>query len=70
MIKIAIKYIFIYSLMIISFMLFFCVVGCYIFVFDWGGNVICSAVNGVILISLVGASIAIYCLAEKIRLVF
>lgn len=70
MIKIAIKYISIYTLMIFSFMLFFCVVGYYIFVFDWGNNIIHSAINAVILISLIGVSIAIYYLAEKIRLVF
>lgn len=70
MIKIAIKYISIYTLMMFSFMLFFCVVGYYIFVFDWGNNIIYSAINAVILTSLIGASIAIYYLAEKIRLVF
>lgn len=70
MIKVAIKYISIYTLMMFSFMLFFCVVGYYIFVFDWGDNIIYSAINAVILISLIGASIAIYYLAEKIRLVF
>jgi 5-bromo-4-chloroindolyl phosphate hydrolysis protein len=48
-------------------MIFFTTLGYYVFVFSWGGSVMEIAINAVLLISLVIASIAIYYFAEKMK---
>jgi len=62
-----IKYIFVYLMLLVSFMMFFTTLGYYVFVFNWGGSVMKIAINAVLLISLVIASIAIYYFAEKVK---
>ncbi|EDX6465842.1 hypothetical protein CBH50_004604 [Salmonella enterica subsp. diarizonae serovar 60:r:e,n,x,z15] len=62
-----IKYIFVYLMLLVSFMLFFTTLGYYIFVFSWGGSVMKIAINTVLLISLAIASVAIYYIAEKMK---
>ncbi|ARJ41275.1 hypothetical protein B1H58_04110 [Pantoea alhagi] len=69
MIIIAIKYISFYSLQFISFMFLFSVLGYYVFVFDWGGNMTWSAINAIILLMASSFSIAIYYLVGKLKLV-
>lgn len=62
-----IKYIFVYLMLLVSFMIFFTTLGYYVFVFSWGGSIMEIAINAVLLISLVIASIAIYYFAEKMK---
>lgn len=69
MFNLIIKYFFVYTLMLFSFALFFSVIGYYTFIFDWGDNLICSLINVFILLMLSCVSIAIYYLAEKIKLI-
>lgn len=68
MIKTIIKYFLVYALMLVSFMLFFSIIGYYLFVFDWGNSMLWSAINALMLLILICASIAIYYFAEKIKL--
>jgi hypothetical protein len=62
-----IKYLCIYVLLIFSFILFFTTLGYFIFVCDWGGDIIALAKNVFILIFLIITSIAIYYFAEKAK---
>lgn len=70
MINPVIKYFLVYTLIVISFLLFFAVTGYYTFVFEWHHDFIWSAINALILLTLVGASIVIYYIAEKIKICF
>lgn len=62
-----IKYLLAYTLMFISFLLFFSSLGYYVFLFDWHGTRISVWMNAGLLAILVAASIAIYAVAEKIK---
>lgn len=62
-----VRYIFVYFLLLVSFMLFFTSLGYYIFVFNWGGSILKIAINALLLISVIALSIAIYYLAEKMK---
>lgn len=69
MIKVIIKYFLVYALMLFSFMLFFSVIGYYLFLFNWGNDLKWSAINALMLLVLICASIAIYYFAGKIKLI-
>ena len=61
------KYIIVYLMLIVSFMLFFSTLGYYIFVFDWSVTTLEITINAALLIILLVASIAIYYFAEKLK---
>ena len=61
------KYIIVYLMLIVSFMLFFSTLGYYIFVFDWSVTILEITINAALLIILLVASIAIYYFAEKLK---
>ncbi|KJI88973.1 hypothetical protein A9X61_08615 [Enterobacter asburiae] len=61
------KYVIVYLMLIVSFMLFFSTLGYYIFVFDWSVTTLEITINTVLLIILLAASIAIYYFAEKLK---
>jgi hypothetical protein len=61
------KYVIVYLMLIVSFMLFFSTLGYYIFVFDWSVTTLEITINAVLLIILLVASIAIYYFAEKLK---
>ncbi len=61
------KYVIVYLMLIVSFMLFFSTLGYYIFVFDWSVTTLEITTNAVLLIILLVASIAIYYFAEKLK---
>lgn len=61
------KYVIVYLMLIVSFMLFFSTLGYYIFVYDWSVSTIEITINAALLIILLVASIAIYYFAEKIK---
>lgn len=61
------KYVIVYLMLIVSFMLFFSTLGYYIFVFDWSVTTLEITINAVLLIILLAASIAIYYFAEKLK---
>lgn len=61
------KYIIVYLMLIVSFMLFFSVLGYYIFVFDWSVTTLEITINAALLIILLVASIAIYYFAEILK---
>ena len=61
------KYVLVYLMLIVSFMLFFSTLGYYIFVFDWSVTTLEITINTVLLIILLAASIAIYYFAEKLK---
>ncbi len=63
----ATKYVIIYLMLIVSFMLFFSTLGYYIFVFDWSVTTLEITINAALLIILLVASIAIYYFAEKLK---
>ena len=67
MFKRASKYVVVYLMLIVSFMLFFSTLGYYIFVFDWSVTTLEITINAVLLIILLVASIAIYYFAEKLK---
>lgn len=54
-------------MLLLSFMLFFTVLGYYVFVFDWSVSTFEVTINAALLIFAVAASIAIYYFAEKIK---
>lgn len=62
-----IKYLCVYILLIFSFILFFTTLGYYIFVCDWGGDIIVLAKNVFLLMLLIIASLAIYYFAERVK---
>ena len=61
------KYVIVYLMLIVSFMLFFSNIGYYIFVFDWSVTILEITINAALLIILLVASIAIYYFAEKLK---
>ncbi|CAH5644712.1 hypothetical protein AI2983V1_2566, partial [Enterobacter cloacae] len=61
------KYVIVYLMLIVSFMLFFSTLGYYIFVFDWSVTTLEITINAALLIILLVASIAIYYFAEKLK---
>ena len=61
------KYVIVYLMLIVSFMLFFSTLGYYIFVFDWSVTTLEITINAARLIILLVASIAIYYFAEKLK---
>lgn len=61
------KYVLVYLMLIVSFMLFFSTLGYYIFVCDWSTSTLEITINAALLIILLVASIAIYYFAEKIK---
>lgn len=61
------KYVIVYLMLIVSFMLFFSTLGYYIFVFDWSVTTLEITINAALLITLLVASIAIYYFAEKLK---
>ncbi|AMY65654.1 hypothetical protein OUHCRE2_32810 [Enterobacter asburiae] len=61
------KYVIVYLMLIVSFMLFFSTLSYYIFVFDWSVTTLEITINTVLLIILLAASIAIYYFAEKLK---
>lgn len=61
------KYVIVYLMLIVSFMLFFSTLGYYIFVFDWSVTTLEITINAVLLIILLAASIAIYYFVEKLK---
>lgn len=61
------KYVIVYLMLIVSFMLFFSTLGYYIFVFDWSVTTLEITINAALLILLLVASIAIYYFAEKLK---
>ena len=63
-----ITYIAVYALLFVSFMLFFTLAGYYLFVFKWDGSTIKQAVNALILVVSLPASVAVYYVAEKLKL--
>jgi len=63
----AIRYIGVYLMLLLSFMLFFTVLGYYVFVFDWSVSTFEVTINAALLIFAVAASIAIYYFAEKLK---
>ena len=67
MFKRASKYVVVYLMLIVSFMLFFSTLGYYIFVFDWAATTLVITINAILLIILLVASIAIYYFAEKLK---
>ncbi len=67
MFKRASKYVVVYLMLIVSFMLFFSILGYYIFVFDWSATTLVITINAILLIILLVASIAIYYFAEKLK---
>lgn len=60
-----ISYLAIYTLLIISFMLFVTVSGYYLFIFDWPEDVPRIAMHGFLCTGLNALAIAIYVVAEK-----
>lgn len=62
-----ITYVAVYALLFISAMLLFTVVGYYFFVFAWSGSTIKQAVNALILVVSLSASVAVYYVAEKLK---
>lgn len=62
-----VRYIFVYFLLLVSFMLFFTSLGYYVFVFNWGVSILKIAINALLLISVIAVSIAIYYFAEKMK---
>lgn len=54
-------------MLLISFMLFFTVLGYYVFVFDWGVSTFEITINAALLIFSMATSIAIYYFAEKLK---
>ncbi|KLP66953.1 hypothetical protein ABF83_09540 [Enterobacter asburiae] len=61
------KYVIVYLMLIVSFMLFFSTLSYYIFVFDWSVTTLEITINTVLLIILLAASIAIYYFSEKLK---
>lgn len=61
------KYVIVYLMLIVSFMLFFSTLGYYIFIFDWSVTNLEITINAALLIILLVASIAIYYFAEKLK---
>lgn len=61
------KYVIVYLMLIVSFMLFFSTLGYYVFVFDWSVTILEITINAALLIILLVASIAIYYFAEKLK---
>lgn len=61
------KYVIVYLMLIVSFMLFFSTLGYYIFVFDWSVTTLEITINAALLIILLVASIVIYYFAEKLK---
>ncbi|HAZ77405.1 MAG TPA: hypothetical protein DCX28_13405 [Enterobacteriaceae bacterium] len=68
MLKKIITYMAVYALLFMSTMLLFTVVGYYFFVFTWAGSTIKQAVNALILVVSFSASVAVYYVAEKLKL--
>lgn len=68
MLKTIIAYIAVYVLLFVSLILFFTVAGYYLFVFEWVGSTIKQAVNALILVVSLSASVAVYYVAEKLKL--
>lgn len=62
-----VRYIFVYFLLLVSFLLFFTSLGYYVFVFNWGVSILKIAINALLLISVIAVSIAIYYFAEKMK---
>ena len=62
-----IKYPIAYTLSLVSFMLFFSASGYYLFIFDWHIDALMATINGLFLVVLIGISIGIYAVAEKIK---
>ena len=60
-----ISYLAIYTLLIISFMLFVTVSGYYLFIFDWSAEVPRIAMHGFLCTGLNALAIGIYVVAEK-----
>ena len=60
-----ISYLAIYTLLIISFMLFVTVSGYYLFIFDWPAEVPRIAMHGLLCTGLNALAIGIYVVAEK-----
>ena len=56
----AIRYIGVYLMLLLSFMIFYTVHGYYVFVFDWSVSTFEVTINAALLIFAVAASIAIY----------
>lgn len=67
MIKKAIRYLVGYFLVLISFLLFFCTLGYYIFVFEWDVDLMRIVMNTFIIAISFMVSIAIYSLADKVK---
>ncbi|OJX59189.1 MAG: hypothetical protein BGO85_17275 [Enterobacter sp. 56-7] len=65
MIRKFISYLAIYTLLIISFMLFVTVSGYYLFIFDWPAEVPRIAMHGFLCTGLNALAIGIYVVAEK-----
>lgn len=61
------KYVLVYLMLIVSFMLFFSTLGYYVFVYDWSTSTLEITINAALLIILLVASIAIYYFAEKVK---
>jgi hypothetical protein len=57
----------VYALLFMSAMLLFTVVGYYLIVFEWAGSTIKQAVNALILVVSLSASVAVYYVAEKLK---
>lgn len=62
-----VRYVFVYFLLLVSFLLFFTSLGYYVFVFNWGVSILKIAINALLLISVIAVSIAIYYFAEKMK---
>lgn len=62
-----VRYIFVYFLLLVSFLLFFTSLGYYVFVFNWSVSILKIAINALLLISVIAVSIAIYYFAEKMK---
>jgi len=67
LLKKIIIYMAVYALLFMSAMLLFTVVGYYLIVFEWAGSTIKQAVNALILVVSLSASVAVYYVAEKLK---
>lgn len=67
MLKKIIIYMAVYALLFMSAMLLFTVVGYYLSIFEWGSSTIKQAVNALILVVSLSASVAVYYVAEKLK---
>jgi len=62
-----VTYLAVYAFLFISAMLLFTVVSYCFFVFTWDGSTIKQAVNALILVVSLSASVAVYYVAEKLK---